>query len=640
MSLQKKKLSFWIYILVAVIVTGFAFYPSLSNGFTNWDDEVYVLNNPEIRDLSWEKVKHWFSFDTYHHGNYHPLTMVSYMLEYGSTDPDKNGVPKDASIFHLTNYLLHLLNTVLVFLFVNALIKDKISTLIVSVLFGIHPMHVESVAWISERKDVLYTAFYLGGLLTYLNYRKNDDWLQYGLMYLLVLCSLLSKSAAVVFPVTLLLIDYVQSRVFSMRLIAEKAPLFLLSFIFGVLAIKSQNETEAIASYDTFTTTQRMFFAGYGSLIYIFKAVWPFDLSAFHPYPAYQPGTQLLPWAFYILSAVSVLLFGGVLFFYNKWRWLVFGLFFYLVNIALVLQFVSVGSAIYAERYSYMPYIGLFILLAIGIGKLKEMKPELAKASYVVLAVLVSGLAFLTIQQTKTWKNSVTLWQQFNKACPESNFGYVKLAEYYQDHNQVDEAFNMFDYIVKTYPGSYKATMGRANLFARKGQYEEALKDYNTAITGRPELYEVYVNRAITYSIMKQFDKALEDYNKAIQYMPNNLQIYQNRGIAHLEVGNINEAIQDFSIVLQSQPTNIRIHFMKALAHHRSGNFDEAINEYSTVLQLSPKYGDAAHNRAICYESKGNYKPAYQDVLLAQQLGKQENQAYVAKLKKLAEQSN
>ena len=243
---EEKHILKWGLPLIAIVITGIAFCPSLINGWTNWDDEVYVLNNENIREFSWSQIKYWFT--EYHHGNYHPLTMISYMVEYSIAE-------LDPIIYHLTNYLLHLLNTGLVFFFIFKLIARKDVALITAILFGVHPMHVESVAWISERKDLLYTAFYLGSILVYLSYKQSPDWKKYNIILLLFLGSLLSKSAAVVLPVVLLLIDYFQERKLTKRLLLEKIPLFVLSIVFGILAIKSQNATEAIASFDTFTTT-------------------------------------------------------------------------------------------------------------------------------------------------------------------------------------------------------------------------------------------------------------------------------------------------------------------------------------------------------------------------------------------------
>jgi len=629
---EEKKGLKWALPLVAIVITGIAFYPSLFNGWTNWDDEVYVLNNENIKEFSWGQIKYWFT--EYHHGNYHPFTMISYMVEYSIAE-------FNPVIYHFTNYLLHLLNTGLVFFFIFKLIGRKDAALITAILFGVHPMHVESVAWISERKDLLYTAFYLGSLLVYLGYKQTPDWKKYIILLLLFSGSLFSKSAAVVLPVILLLIDYFQGRKLTIKLFVEKIPLFGLSIVFGILAIKSQNATEAIASFDTFTTTQRALFAGYGSLVYIGKSIWPFGLTAFHPYPSLVDNGTRLPYLFYIVPALSVIVFGSALFFWNRNKAIVFGLFFYLINVALVLQFVSVGSAIYAERYSYVAYIGLFSLFSIGIAKLTEKKPSFQKPIYVGVSLLCVALVWLTIEQTKTWKDSVSLWEKFSEVHPESRHGEYKIAEYHMDAGNDQQALEQFLYIGNKYPTAGRAHMGAGNILGKMGKVDDALIYFNRAeaeYDANGNMQDLWVNRAITFSMLKQYENAFKDYEKALQYKPDNYQIYINRGFAYLEYGDFEKAISDFTIVLQLQPNNQRIHFMRALAYHRANKLESAVLGYNDVLQINPNNPDAYHNRAICFEAEGKYKQALEGILKAQKLGKQENEAYIQKLQKLANQ--
>jgi len=500
-------------------------------------------------------------------------------------------------------------------------------------------MLVESVAWISERKDLLYALFYLGSLLVYLSYKHSSDWKKYFVLLLLFLGSLLSKSAAVVLPVVLLLIDYFQGRKLTIKLFVEKIPLFGLSIVFGILAIKSQNATEAIASFDTFTTTQRALFAGYGSMVYIAKSIWPFNLTAFHPYPSLVDNGTRLPYIYYITPILSVLVFGGVLFLWKRNRLILFGLFFYLVNVALVLQFISVGSAIYAERYSYMAYVGLFFLFALGVVKLTETRPSWQKPIYVGVTLTCLALSWLTIKQTKTWNNSVTLWEQFNEVHPQSRHGEYKIAEFHMDAGNDDLALEQFLHIGNKYPTAGRAHMGAGNILGKMGKVDEALIFFNRAeaeYDANGNMQDLWVNRAITFSMLKQYENAFKDYKKALQYEPNNYQIYINRGFAYIEYGDFEKAISDFTVVLQFQPGNERVHFMRALAFHQANKLENAVSGYNDVLKINPNNPDAYHNRAICFEAAGKYKQALEGILKAQKLGKRENEAYIQKLQKLA----
>ena len=259
--------------------------------------------------------------------------------------------------YHLGNLIIHLINTLLVFFFVRQLAPKSLVFVpfFTALVFGIHPMHVESVAWISERKDVLYVLFFLLGLITYLKFLGNKSLKIFALVILFFCLSLLSKAMAVVFPVVLLLIDWFKGRQWNIRVGMEKVPFFFLSLVFGVTAYQIQSGG-AIAEFDHFTFIDRMVFAAYGFCMYLVKAIVPVQLSAFYPYPFVAGGA--VPGYYYAMPIIAVLLLGGAVAVYKKSKAPLFGLGFYLVTVALVLQFISVGKAIMADRYTYLPYVG------------------------------------------------------------------------------------------------------------------------------------------------------------------------------------------------------------------------------------------------------------------------------------------
>src|SRR6266571_3392951 len=267
-----------LFLAVTLVLTVLSFSPSLDNGFTNWDDPGYVLENYSIRDLSQKNVANVFT--SYLQGNYHPLTVLSYAVEYKFFQLD----PK---IYHITNLLLHVLNTTFVFWLIRLLTGRLETAAITAVLFGIHPLHVESVAWISERKDVLFSLFYLGSLISYvLSLTKVQDRVRYLIMSLvLFILSLLSKGVAVTLPLVLLLIDYYFKRTFTKKIFIEKIPFFLLSIGFGVIAILAQKSEGAIQTMTTYPFYDRLLIASYGIVTYLFKIFVPQQLSAFYPYP-------------------------------------------------------------------------------------------------------------------------------------------------------------------------------------------------------------------------------------------------------------------------------------------------------------------------------------------------------------------
>jgi tetratricopeptide (TPR) repeat protein len=624
-------------LLAVVVLTAIALFPALSAGWTNWDDEVYVIDNELIREFNWQNIKYWFS--AYHHGNYHPFTMISYMWEYSISDMQPNGEVK-ASVFHTTNYILHLLNTALAFIFILKLTNKKEVAAIAAALFGIHPMHVESVAWISERKDVLYTFFYLFALVTYLNYRKSNSLKDYIITVLLFVCSLMSKSAATVFPLTLILIDFLEKRKISMAAIIDKIPLFGLSILFGILAIKSQNATDSIAGFETFTTYQRFMFTSFGALIYPLKFILPIDLTCYHPYPFLVENGTRLPYIYYALPAIFAFLLGIVAWSYKKSRIIIFGFLFYLVNVALVLQFVSVGSAIYAERYSYVAYIGLAYLVGAGLQWGVEKNLKLKPALYGGISVIIIFFSVITYGQTKTWNNAISLWEKFNTAYINNPYGEYKIAEYYMRFDDHNKTTNQFIKITERFPASPRAYAGIGNMKGKQGKYQEALANYNKAenlaLQMKVSVAEIYPNRAITFSILKQYDKAFPDYEKAIAADPKNYKIRVNRAFAFLDNKMYKEAVEEYSYVIQFEARNFNHYFLRGIANQNTQDYTNAIQDYTASIQLNTQNANAYHNRAICFEQLKNYKKAFADIQAAQKLGKEESAVYVSKLKGLA----
>ena len=347
-----------LLLLGILLLTFIVFWPSLQNGFTNWDDTYYVTQNTLIKSLSFEHLKDIFT--TSERSLYHPFTMLSFALNYQIAE-------LNPFTYHFTNLLFHLINTFLVFYFIYLISEKQIGTaLITAVLFGIHPMHVESVAWVSERKDVLFTCFFLAAASTYWHYISSGKSKTYVFALLLFLASLLSKATAVTLPLVLLLLDYYKGRKLNMQLIIEKIPFFILSIIFGLLTIKYQSQG-AIGDLDDFSALERIMFASYGFVMYALKFLLPFNLSAFYPYPA----TENMPILFKIAPLLAVIMLALAAFSLKKTKVIAFGLTFYAFTVFLTLQFISVGGAVMADRYTYVPYIGLSFIIAYYLNKVR-----------------------------------------------------------------------------------------------------------------------------------------------------------------------------------------------------------------------------------------------------------------------------
>jgi len=292
-----------LLVLALILITTSIYFKSLNNQLTTWDDKNYVTENKDIRSLHGDSISYTIkkTFSSYVMGNYHPLTMLSYCMEYAKYQLK----PKP---YHVTNLIIHLLNTLLVFAFIWLLTQQQWVAFITALLFAIHPMHVESVAWVAERKDVLYSFFYLSALCTYLIYLKKEKtkWIWYVYIFLLFFLGLLSKAMTVTLPIILFAIDYFLGRKFTVKVILEKSPFLLLSFIFGYIAIEAQKSANAIADISNYNFFDRLLFTCYGLITYLWKIVAPVNLSCFYDYPVKLNG--MYPLIFYIAPVIVLLL--------------------------------------------------------------------------------------------------------------------------------------------------------------------------------------------------------------------------------------------------------------------------------------------------------------------------------------------
>ena len=381
-------------LALIVLATLLSFGTVVRNGFVNFDDNIFIYENESIRNFS---VSGIFSFFTGNIGQFPPLvlTIFTVLYHFFSLDP----LP-----YHVVNLGLHVLNSLLVFLFAYRFDKRMLAALVAGMLFGIHPLHVESVAWATELKDVLYSFFFLLGLLGYQKYRLEEGkrkYLLYSLIWFMLSC--LSKGMAVVFPLVLLVIDYFILGRISRKELLEKIPFFGIALIWGLMTFVTQQSLGAVDGSNSISYFQRIFIAAYGILFYLVKLVMPLNLSAYYPFPF--PSGGVLPWYFYITPLIVILLGIGVYFSGKFRKILLFGLLFYLINLLLVIQLIPVGMAVVGERYFYLSSVGLFLVMGIGIDQLIIFKPGLRTVTLIFLVIVTTGLALLSNKQVKVWEN-------------------------------------------------------------------------------------------------------------------------------------------------------------------------------------------------------------------------------------------
>jgi tetratricopeptide (TPR) repeat protein len=562
-SVPSKYLS-WI-ILAILFVTFIAYTPSLRNDILKtWDDQAYVTQNDLIKELTPAGIVRIFKEDRGLYANYHPLTTLSLAINHVVSGTSPMG-------YHLTNLLLHLLNTFLVFIFILLLPGRRIfAASIIALLFGIHPMHVESVAWISERKDVLYTLFFLGSLVSYQQYlMRNDDLKWYLLALFLFTCSLLSKAMAASLPVVLLMVDYVNNRKWNIRVLFEKVPFFLFAIGFGILAMKIQAEGNATSS-DLFSLSSRILHAGYGFIIYIVKILVPTGLSAFYPYPYPLVNSAWVlnqtPSVLFVTMLLSIILLGllVILIIRNvpKSKIYVFGFLFYLGTIALVLQFIPVGRAIMADRYSYLASIGVFII----IGFLADhfiLKKNVRVIVISIVLIYTGVLAVMTFERTKVWENDETLWTDVMLKYPNDNrimLPIANRANYYYMEKRMPEALQDYLLAASINPNDDVMLEKIGRIYGKEmNRMDSSMYYLQKAYEKNKSNFDVLTGLGVVYGMRGDLRKSLDFSLQAMQINGNDPSLLTNIGVSYQNLGEPEKAKEFFDKAEKNNASMVKV---------------------------------------------------------------------------------
>jgi len=651
-----------------LILTFWCYHYSLDNQFTNWDDGVYITQNPFIKSLSSGNVKSLL-FKDVTQNYYHPITMLSLALNWHFSGMN----PRP---YYATEIIIHLLNTVLVFFLslalFNAMVKKgygKIKGIpyvagLCALWFGVHPMHVESVSWAAERKDVLYLFFYLWGLLAYVKYIMENKKMLMVLVALFYFLSLFSKPLAVVFPLTLFTLDVLLKRKIEWKLLLEKIPLFVISVIFGYLAFKMQDEHGAITAFHVNTYTQKLMFAGYGYSMYLIKLFVPFSLCSFYPFPALM-GSSYLPLYFYFAPFLDIILTLGILFLAykkgeNYFRVALFGFGFYFFNVMFILQFVSAGPSIMAERYTYVSYFGVVFMLVYFIHILIDKIPSLKTPVIIMVAAFSCMLAYLCQARTEVWHDTRTLWEDVVAKYPAKvdtvysedhshsvirvqtgvETAYKDLGDYYllekkpPDYDSAYMEYAILELTNCTDPAVY-SNLG--NIWAIRNNFPKSLEEYTKSLKLDSNNAGTYLDRAITYSRMGQFDLAMKDYNRGYKLDSTNKQILEYRGYTLLNgVKDYGAAIGDFNRLIAIDPTNMGYYKNRGAAELNSGKINEAMDDFNKVINANPQDGQCLYYLSFAFNELKSYAKAIEYAQKAQQNGFQLPDGYLAELQESA----
>jgi len=579
---KKPDLRSYLFIAVIGLITWFSFSPSLDNDFVNWDDPVYVENNPLVNSGHTDLPA---IFRTPVSLNYHPLTVLTLAWNYQSSK-------LDARSYHLTNLLLHTANTALLFIFILLLTNGSLlmaST--ASLIFGIHPMHVESVAWVSERKDVLYVFFFFLGLISYLRFIKTKKNLWLIVTFLLFIASCLSKAMAVVFPILLMLIDYFKEGKLDLKKQWNKLPFFVASVIFGTAAIIIQSKG-ALNDLAVLTIPQRIVGGCYAACVYIIKFFVPVQLSAFYPYPGVQ-GQIIFP-GYYYVAPIALLFIAFLLWKYRKRRFFFFGMMFFFATVILVLQFIAVGSAIVAERYSYLSYAGIAIVIA-DLSRKYLLQKKIFRvtefgASCMMMVIISLLFAHSTFARCKVWSNPETLWTDVIQKYPlQVETAYRNLGNYYGSRNETEKGYAAYMNLLKMKSKDSKVYSNLGNLYAMKDNLDSSLWAYGYSIQLDSTNTDAYVNRAVTLLNIGRVQEAITDLHHSLKMPEPNPIAYKLLGSAYISASQFDNAAEVLTIYLKSFPEDGEAYYKRGIAYRQLGKESESEADLKRAGDLGVK---------------------------------------------------
>lgn len=634
----------WWMVLLAMAITAICYWPSLKNDLVNWDDDPNIVENvnlaqvgkqqtvrdvlPAIFDLEKGNVI----------GNYNPLPIATFAVEKAMT-----GGEFDASFIrqvHLDNLILHLLVVLFSFRVFSLLGMGPLGSFVGALLMGIHPMRVESVAWATERKDVLFAFFYFASLEFYIRYVKDQQassrtWM-FVLSMALAVFSLFSKVQAVTLVVSMLVVDYWLGRKWTMTWIWEKVPLFIASLAMGLANIYTLNVQGSTNDDLTgFNLVDRACVATWSFSVYLYKLFISYPMSPLYPYP------KPLPWYIYASPVVFIAVWYGV---YRLWKadlkiW-VFGFLFFFLNVAPVLQFFGAGQGYLADRFTYVPYFGLFAIIA-WYYQQQEQKRVVWNA---VLGLFMVAAAYQTVRQIGVWKNGETLWthvmkyeydektQKYTNALPFWNRGQYRrkqgdyeraLSDYTQAVAIDPKNPELFNSRGKTYFDM--AAGGKLSPQKASEYLQKALEDYNSAVelsSSKPQTQaEAYVNRGAAYGMSGQYEKALSDLNRGVSINPDNKNAYFNRSIVYFNTGQYDAAIGDYTKYLEFAPYDANILYERGMLRRAMKKPSEAIPDLTRAISIKSDFGLAYLERARANAMLGNKSAAQADYQRAAQFG-------------------
>ncbi len=596
----------WICLFLILSIS-MVYAEVITYDFIGLDDDVYVFENPSVRSgLNLKSII--AAFTTTPGGLWIPLTRLSLMLDYELYSLEAGG-------YHLTNILLHMANCLLLFWCLKKMTSCRWQSAFVAALLALHPMHVESVAWITERKDVLSMFFWMLTMLGYLRYVAKPAARRYLVMLLFFVLGLMAKPMLVTLPCALLLLDFWplkryryllqgdnktdrRSPVSALSvLIREKLPLFAIAAVAGSVTFVVQQRFGATADIDSISYPCRVYNALVSYVGYIGKMVWPRDLAVLYPHPGDSLPVSQIVLAGALLAAISVV----VIFLRHKYAYLPAGWFWYLVTLLPVIGLVQTGPQAMADRFAYVPFIGLYILIAWGVPDMfagfdygKRLLGPLAAAVLVVLLVTAR-------HQASYWQNSITLFEHTLAVTENNHAIHTNLGVAFAEQDNIEEALRHFNKALHISPRNAKARFNLGIVLAGQGQAEQAISHFTRVLQVWPDDAQVHYQLGNLLAKSGATAQAAGHYAEALRIQPCFAEVHNNLGLLVAGQGRADEAVNHFRTALACKPAYADAHYNLGVVLAGQGNTTRAIHQYTRALQEDPGYAKAHYNLGIVY---------------------------------------
>ena len=588
------------------LLTLAVYWPVREFPFVNWDDPIYVSQNAHVLAGVTRASARW-ALSAFVAGNWHPLTLLSHML-------DVQLFGTDAGWHHVTSLALHVANTLLLFGAMGRLTGAYWRSAFIAAVFAVHPLHVESVAWISERKDVLSTFFALIAILAYVSYVRRPGLARYAAVLVVYALALLSKPMVVTLPVLLLLLDVWPLERVSLkfergagwaRAIADKLPLLAAAGVVGVVTVLSQGGT--VARLDLLPWYARIANAVNGYVTYLVQTVWPVGLAAFYP-------LEPIRWPIVAIGAAGL---ATITFAVIRWRqaapWAMTGWFWYLVALAPVAGLVQVGGQATADRYMYLPIVGLLVIVAWGVPQL--VGPAFQRALRVGALIVVAACVPLARAQVGYWSDSLTLWQHAAAVTTNNYAAYEKIGEAFRDRGRLDDAYTWYSQALAHSEGQsprYRATLlnDLGLVDTRRNRQQAAESEFRSAIDLDPAFAEARANLGNVLAATGRLAEAMTEYSTALRLDPSMTEAELGLGAALINQQRPADALPHYEAAVRARPEMAEAHSGLGAALALTGHDDQAIAEYQKALAIAPGLASAHVNLAAVLVRQGKIDEA------------------------------